>query len=229
MGQVIINDTTMEAIADAIRDNLNTTSDYKPSEMADAIKQIQAPGSSSADDIEVALLEGTITGHYKNEHITILRAYAFYEADNLVSIDLPNVVSAKTGADHNATIRNDGEDTFYGCNNLEEVNLPKLIEVSNGMFDGCSSLAKIDFPLVETINSSAFYGCSSLETLILRYDGVVALTQGNSAFPNTPIEEGTGYIYVPAAHIDAYKVDEAWSAYANQIRAIEDYPDVCGN
>ena len=54
-------------------------------------------------------------------------------------------------------------------------------------------------------------------------------TLGNTnAFSNTPIKSGNGYIYVPAALVDSYKADSKWSTYANQIRAIEEYPEICG-
>lgn len=39
----------------------------------------------------------------------------------------------------------------------------------------------------------------------------------------TPIANGTGYIYVPSALIEQYKVAENWSTYASQFRALEDY------
>ena len=48
-----------------------------------------------------------------------------------------------------------------------------------------------------------------------------------SVFSNTPISNGTGYIYVPKALIESYQAHEKWSAYASQFRAIEDYPEIC--
>ena len=49
-----------------------------------------------------------------------------------------------------------------------------------------------------------------------------------SAFNSTPIKSGTGYIYVPMSLVDTYKSATNWSTFANQFRAIEDYPDICG-
>ena len=40
--------------------------------------------------------------------------------------------------------------------------------------------------------------------------------------------KGTGYVYVPASLIETYKTATNWSAFANQFRAIEDYPEICG-
>jgi hypothetical protein len=47
-------------------------------------------------------------------------------------------------------------------------------------------------------------------------------------FLNTPIESGTGYIYVPSVLIDYYRADTNWATFESQFRAIEDYPKICG-
>jgi hypothetical protein len=93
----------------------------------------------------------------------------------------------------------------------------------------CNSLKKLDFgSLSNGIGGAAFYSCSSLNTLILRYaDGVPALSNKN-AFTSTPIALGTGYIYVPQDLVEQYKEATNWSLFADQIRAIEDYPEICG-
>ena len=44
----------------------------------------------------------------------------------------------------------------------------------------------------------------------------------------TKISSGSGYIYVPAALVDSYKAAGNWQYYADQIRAIEDYPEITG-
>ena len=90
-----------------------------------------------------------------------------------------------------------------------------------------SKLTTADFHAVTRIGSDAFYYCSALTALILR-SGTMATLRSTNAFDNTPIQSGTGYIYVPAALVDSYKAASNWSTYANQIRAIEDYPDICG-
>ena len=48
-----------------------------------------------------------------------------------------------------------------------------------------------------------------------------------SVFDSSNISNGMGYIYVPADLVETYKADANWSACADQIRAIEDYPEVC--
>jgi hypothetical protein len=64
--------------------------------------------------------------------------------------------------------------------------------------------------------------------LILPKTGDICNLLNTNAFVNTPIAKSTGYIYVPRALVDSYKSATNWSTYANQIRAIEDYPDITG-
>ena len=97
----------------------------------------------------------------------------------------------------------------------------------SGSFMGCSKLEKIDFDVLEEIKDADFYQCSALTTVIIRTPSVCTMS-GSGVFTSTPIESGTGYIYVPAALVDSYKAATNWSVYADQIRAIEDYPDICG-
>ena len=90
-------------------------------------------------------------------------------------------------------------------------------------FSYCTSLTSVDFPVVTSIAEYAFDRCSALTTLILRNTAQVATLGKTTAFNNTPIKNGTGYIYVPSALVDSYKAATNWSTYANQFRALEDY------
>lgn len=120
-----------------------------------------------------------------------------------------------------------GQNAFTTCEQLKAINLPLITNIYTETFWNCRSLTTLDFPLVTNIANRAFASCSSLTSLILRSETLCTLENVN-AFNNTPIKNGTGYIYVPAALIDSYKVDNTWSTFANQFRAIEDYPEICG-
>ena len=96
-----------------------------------------------------------------------------------------------------------------------------------GSFYNCTKLEKIDFDVLEEMKDADFYRCSALTAVIIRSPAVCTMSDSN-AFKSTPIASGTGYIYVPAALVDSYKAATNWTKYANQIRAIEDYPDICG-
>lgn len=112
------------------------------------------------------------------------------------------------------------------CTNLKKVAFGMAASVGVGAIYGCSALEVADFHQTVTINKNAFKNCTALVGLILRSRTVCTLAD-NNALQETPITSGTGYIYVPAALVDSYKAASGWSTYANQIRAIEDYPEVC--
>lgn len=112
---------------------------------------------------------------------------------------------------------------FRACSALANVNFPSVTQVALGAFWQCSALAKAEFSSAVAFANNAFYGCSALTALILRSTDQLCTISG-TPFASSAIASGTGYIYVPAALVDQYKA--SWTAYASQIRAIEDYPGV---
>ena len=297
MAIVTLNDTTLTAIADAIREKTKATDTLKPGEMAAAIQEISVGGDVAS------IVERTVT-EFTNEEITTVGVYAFARCPNLVSVDIPNVTTignyafydtdtlvtfnapkVETVGDHAfdnsqglvslsfpnlttigtygfetcqkletfdapnvTTIGKDafhycnkltsaifpnvtslGQAAFYYCQALEEIYFPKVTTIDGYTFGYCKLLAKADFDSLTSItgtSTGAFSGCTNLVALILRSETMCTVASVK-ALTNTPIASGTGYIYVPAAIIEEYKADSIWSTYANQFRAIEDYPDIC--
>lgn len=173
--------------------------------------------------------------------ITISGSDAFNSCSSLISVNFPKLESVTSlnvfqycpftdiSLPELTTVT--GNYMFRYCTSLKNVDVPKLKKVGYGMFYNCSSLERLDLPSATEIGVYAFYTASKLITLILR-SPVVCTIPDNSAsqytFTGTPIASGTGYIYVPASLVDTYKSANIWSTYANQIRAIEDYQDICG-
>ena len=65
--------------------------------------------------------------------VTALTSYAFYGAENLISIDCPNVKTTTTY-------------TFSNCSKLRQINIPQLTSVGTTptrALSGCSSLTSI--------------------------------------------------------------------------------------
>lgn len=145
---------------------------------------------------------------------TTVGMYAFNNATSLVTVDLPKVVTINSS-------------TFANCSSLKNLNIPEVTKLTSNAIRDCSALEKIDLPKADTITTQVFLSCTMLTAVILRLNAVATLSNSNS-FNSTPIANGTGYIYVPDALIDSYKTATNWSVYANQFRAIEDYPDICG-
>lgn len=125
--------------------------------------------------------------------------------------------------------------SFAYCAALTELVFPEVTTIANRgeCFYGCTNLARMDFGKLASCSADAFCDLPALSTLILRNtESVLTVSQGTyysqKVFSGTPIASGAGYIYVPSALVDAYKADTNFSNYATQIRAIEDYPEICG-
>lgn len=125
---------------------------------------------------------------------------------------------------YNPLIKSIGKMAFLRTS-IKEINLPNLVSIDEEAFYNCIHLQKADLHNVRFIGSGAFLNSYNLDTVILRRTDV-SISQSSYVFKGTSIESGSGYIYVPSALVDNYKT--SWSAFASQIRAIEDYPEICG-
>ena len=128
----------------------------------------------------------------------------------LKNVDLPKL-TALSGSE------------FATCEALERITLPSVVDMpTGGTFMGCISLRYVDFPKIVRITNNAFNKCGALTVLILRVNQVVQVA-GSTTFTNSGLVNGAGYIYVPAAQIEAYRADSSWSTYGVQFRALEEY------
>ena len=144
-------------------------------------------------------------------YVTELKGGSFYGCKKLTKANLPLVTT------NNAS-------TFYGCTALTDINLPILPSVGSYTFRDCTSLEMVDFPLAKDIWSYAFTGCTNLRKLVLRFPTGCSLRDVN-ALTNTPIESGTGFVYVPDNLVEQYKAATNWSTYASQIKPISELPE----
>lgn len=113
-----------------------------------------------------------------------------------------------------------GYRAFSDCSSLISAKFVSATSIGNYAFDSCSKLEKADFGSVASIGTSVFASCAALIALILRKNALCTIA---SDLYGTAIENGNGYIYVPAALVDSYKEASKWSTYATQFRALEDY------
>lgn len=144
---------------------------------------------------------------------TTLGAYSFYNNTALKAIDFPKLTAVQGNA-------------FRQCTSVTSVNLPVCTSLATNAFQKDALIEKMDFPLVASIGATAFDQCSALSAVIIRTSNCSLVNV--SAFNNTPIKNGTGYIYFYRADVEAYKTKTNWSTYASQFRAIEDYPEITG-
>lgn len=209
--------------------------------------------SSLDTTVTSKIINRTIT-ELKDNLCTKLGNRAFYKCLDLKTVLFQNVTSLGSYVFYMSGIEemefpllNKCNDNFKNLSSLKIVNAPSLTDAyfsgcsalkkavlnynltKQGVFENCTNLKVVDLGdrcsyigLTSTGYSSlTFKGCSSLESLILRRtDGVCGVNE-NVEFVRIP------YIYVPLALYDSYKTHSYWSQYADYIRAIEDYPEVC--
>lgn len=185
----------------------------------------------------------TITNYYLPNLITVLgNAFDF---DNTVdaaldiakSFDFPKLKEASPYCfRYRSSVENFnlpeveiiGDYCFRGCSGVKEMVFPKLTTIGDNAFRGCIQLEKLDILGGNQIEAGALRECSNLQAFIIRSTNNITQLTSSGIFSSSSILSGTGYIYVPAALLEEYKAATNWVSVAGQIRAIEDYPDICG-
>ncbi len=116
---------------------------------------------SSTSYIALGLADTRLTSITLHAKTTVIRPYAFYNRDNLTSIDFSNCVN----------LTSIGSSAFYDCEGLTSITLPSsLTTIGSSAFYDCSKLTSIDFSNctnLTTIGSNAFYNCDSLTSIDL--------------------------------------------------------------
>ena len=186
MGKYVIDETTLTAIGDSIREKEGTTEAVPVTEMAGRIAAITtaedkmtltAVGNTVQTEIErYAYSEATALKYVDFPNVTTVGGYAFKAATALETVNLPEFTTA-IGA-------------FDGCSALKSVNLPKIKSVGQYLFRGCSSLSGdlgdiIPIQNLEYISNGGFEKCTSLKTVNLQDTSQV---KGSSFYGCTALE-----------------------------------------
>lgn len=151
--------------------------------------------------------------------------YAQYRFIGYISV---GIVERSISGDYtNDRVTTVGAYAFQNCSGLTSVSFPNVTSIGDYAFNAAYKLAKADLPKVTSIGQHSFSAANALEALILRNTEKVCSLRSD-AVSYTKISSGSGYIYVPAALVDSYKAAANWQNYADQIRAIEDYPEITG-
>ena len=166
MRDIWIHKKDFDDIGNAIREKLDTETDYTIEQMATAIDSIVTEIDETSEFAKI--VDGSITE--LNVNMTRIANQALYGCSNLTSVNLPL-----------ATII--GEEAFSDCSSLTSISLPevvysgrriitgtavtsismpKLITAVYDLFGSCIYLRTVDLPEATTIESSVFSGCGSL-------------------------------------------------------------------
>lgn len=191
--------------------NITANGTYDVADKATAVVNVEA----GVDYL--ALRAGGGLTSYSNSSLTRLLPYAFAVCTTLETLNVPNITQL-------------GLDSITSTKLTEFVVTTTTSIRSSGA--GCmrmnTLLAKVDFKSLKNLGVTFFSGCSALAAFIIRNTDTVPTLASTNAFASTPIASGTGYIYVPSVMVESYKAATNWSTYADQIRAIEDYPEITG-
>lgn len=150
MADLIIQDTTLQAIANAIREKTGGSEALTPTQMASEVTDKLSAGGAGGGDID-ALIDGSITEIESD--VETLGAYTFYSKKKLTSAKFPNVTSL-------------GRNAFYGCEKLESLDLPMVTNVPVDAFYQCRKLTSLKLGQVTQIGTSAFSLCESLPDVV---------------------------------------------------------------
>ena len=144
---------------------------------------------------------------------TDIMAFAFNECKKLVAISVPY-------------LKRIGDCAFLDCMALSTVSLPAVSYINDQAFGNCNSLNSVYISgACSYIGNLAFNSCSKLSEITLNLSNVCKLSTDEYVsaglhFANTPIESGTGRIYVRSSLVNAYKSASFWSEYSSQIYPI---------
>lgn len=170
-------------------------------------------GKGSDTALVRSILDRSITELVSDE-ITTLSNYSLAYCNQLTTLKLKNLLVT-----NNFCLSN--------CLNLSKVDMSNCAIFGYGCLEGDENLTKLKVDVRTNFFTRAL-NKTGIETLILTNAKATTVLSEKNTLANTPIAKGTGYIYVPAALIDDYKTATNWTVYADQFRAIEDYPDICG-
>lgn len=175
MSKVLVTESYLTDIGNAIRSKNGSTSQYKPSEMAGAINDITTGTTTQDNTVINSILDRSISGNYVNNDLTEIGRYAFDFCDQLTSATFTKVTKIVSSA-------------FSDCKSLESISLPEVKEIEQSAFAYCSSLKSISMPKIEILsNNSSYWG-------IFDYCGMTTInipstiqSIGKNTFENTQI------------------------------------------
>lgn len=195
MTKMLVEDTSLVAVADAIRTKGGTTNALVfPDGFVSAIEGIQ-----SGTNYAIAIVDGSLTEITADmlEGCTKIRKNVFSEASIYNAVLPETVTSIETNA--------------FRDNPLSTIVLPsKLTSIGTYAFYNCVWLTSVLIPSeVTSIGVNAFRNCSRLTTLEMK--PTTPPTLGSYAIANS----GLTQIIVPAGSLSAYQSATNWSDYAD--------------
>ncbi len=219
-----------------------------------AIKRTFSISGPNVDEIGNGVFKVSSNGYSTITKVDLPKATAIrssaFEGCNIKELNVPNVTDVysyafKKGYSYNSSYDSLSFEKLYipkayyiqsyafQYNNMLEAEIGTQIKeydvcLFNSAFEQCERLRKVkmggNFGSSRGIGSNCFYR-TALETLVIVNGTQPVKLVGTSAFQGTPIESGTGSIYVPDALVEQYKVATNWTVYADQIKPLSEYTE----
>lgn len=141
MSKVLVTESYLTDIGNAIRNKNGSTSQYKPSEMAGAINDITTQGKTQDNTVINSILDRSISGNYVNDDLPEIGNYAFSKCVKLTSATFKKATKV-------------GDSAFFGCVLLESISLPEVKEIKPSAFCYCP-LKSISMPKIEILSDDS--------------------------------------------------------------------------
>lgn len=158
--KAVLNESTLTAIAEAIRQKSSSSAALKPGEMAEAIKNIK----SGSGDGYIYMINGFDSSDWPDELV--------YDGGNTKKSPRKCAFYHNQCISPTITLKNAGvavpEECFKNVGSLDRlqtVNWPEAKSIQTNAFDGCQSLVKFNSGGVTHISATAFRNCKSLKTI----------------------------------------------------------------
>ena len=146
----------------------------------------------------------------------------FSSCSNLTTLNIKNFNTSKVTT-FNRMFTNDSKLKDLDLSSFDTSNATNMAYMLS--FTGINNIDLSSFNTSKiTSNSQMFYSCTSLEKIIINRQDVFKMTNINM-LSSTPIEDGTGFVYVPDDMVETYKSATNWSTYASQIKPISELPE----
>ena len=237
----------LNSINNALKEKLETETDYEIEDMASAIDSM-----TPVDNLLAGYCNDTLTNFAMN-NLSEVPNNAFAAFNTLESVNLPDTTTIGHYAFNNCTNLTTvnlpeattlGKGSFEGCSSLTSISIPKVTSIVDGdnwssAFRNCTSLQSITFPELRFIGTCLFYYCTSLQSItapkatsISSSSIIYCSSLQEIILPGPTLCELSYYftngsptnmnIYVPANLVDSYKSHNYWGSYADHIFAISE-------
>lgn len=250
MAKYVIEDTTLNNTANAIREKTGKTDKITPSNFATEIASIESGGGSSTVTKGLIINECDENGFVTDASVVGMTEIPSYYFMNMFGMDkclfndktklhLPENLKIIQKASFYSCpylklsslpgeIIDIGSNAFYGCSQINISELPSGITILNaGVFRNCKAITELTCKgSISSIgkygDAGTFDGCSNLAKLVFPNITELITLNDTRVFSGTKIASGTGYIYVPDALVDSFKSATNWSDYGDEIKPISE-------